>query len=96
MAAYLIARVQVHDMEQYKQYTALSPDAIAAFGGEFIARGGATETLEGEEENRRVVIVRFPSLDAARDCYNSEQYQAAKAKRIGAADAQFIITDGVY
>lgn len=94
MTAYLVARVDVHDMEQYKQYTALSPAAIAAFGGEFIVRGGATDTLEGPEETRRMVIVRFPSMAEARACYDSEQYQAAKAKRIGAATAQFVVVEG--
>lgn len=94
MTAYLVARVEVHDMEQYKQYTALSPAAIAAFGGEFIVRGGDKVTLEGPEETRRVVVVKFPSMEQAQACYASEQYQAAKAKRDGAATAQFIVLDG--
>lgn len=95
MAAYLIARVEVHDMAQYKQYTAVSPDAIAAFGGRFIARGGRTETLEGPEETRRMVVVEFPDMDSALACYRSERYQAAKAKREGAATAQFVVVEGV-
>lgn len=94
MTAYLIARITVHDMEQYKNYTAVSPAAIEAFGGRFIVRGGDKETLEGPEETNRLVVVEFPSMDAARNCYNSEQYQAAKAKREGAADAQFVIVEG--
>ncbi len=94
MSAYLVARVEVHDMEQYKQYTALSPAAIAAFGGEFIVRGGEKVTLEGPEETRRMVIVRFPSMEQAQACYNSEQYQAAMAKRVGCSTAQFVVLDG--
>ena len=94
MTAYLVARVDVHDMEQYQHYTALSPAAIAAFGGEFIVRGGDKLTLEGPEESRRMVIVRFPSMEQARACYESEQYQAAKAKRDGAATAQFVVLAG--
>ena len=67
---------------------------MAAFGGEFIARGGETETFEGDEETRRVVIVRFDSMDKARQFYHSEQYQHAKSKREGAAEAQFVLVDG--
>ena len=94
MAAYIIARIRVTDPTQYEAYKKLSPAAAAAFGGEFIVRGGETETLEGEEETRRLVVVRFDSMDKARAFYRSEQYQAAKAAREGAAEAQFVLVDG--
>ena len=94
MAAYIIARIRVTDPTQYEEYKKLSPAAAAAFGGEFIVRGGETETLEGAEETRRLVVVRFDSMDQARAFYRSEQYQAAKAAREGAAEAQFVLVDG--
>ena len=94
MAAYIIARILVTDPTQYEEYKKLSPAAAAAFGGEFIVRGGETETLEGAEETRRLVVVRFDSMDQARAFYRSEQYQAAKAAREGAAEAQFVLVDG--
>lgn len=95
MSAYLIARINVTDMEQYKEYMKLSPGAIANHGGKFIARGGGLVTLEGEEETHRVVIVEFPSSEAAQTFYNSDEYQAAIKKREGAAEGQFIVVDGV-
>ncbi len=95
MAAYLIARVNVTDPEKYEGYKALSPGAIAAYGGRFLARGGETAVLEGEPEERRVVIVEFPSLEQARVCYDSPEYQEARAARAGAAEAQFLIVEGV-
>ena len=94
MAAYIIARIRVTDPTQYEEYKKLSPAAAAAFGGEFIVRGGETETLEGAEETHRLVVVRFDSMDQARAFYRSEQYQAAKAAREGAAEAQFVLVDG--
>ncbi|MCR9220671.1 MAG: DUF1330 domain-containing protein [Alphaproteobacteria bacterium] len=95
MPGYLIARVQVHDMEQYKQYMALSPGALEAYGGRFIVRGGAHETLEGPEETGRLVVVEFPSVEQARACYDSARYREAKAKRAGAADMQMVVVEGV-
>lgn len=94
MPAYIIARVEVTDPGPYEQYKQRTPAAIAKFGGRFIVRGGDPVTLEGPEETRRVVVVEFPSLDQARAFYASEDYQAAKAFRLGAADAQFIAVDG--
>ena len=95
MPAYLIARVNVTDPQKYKNYTALSPAAIAAFGGKFLARGGETDTLEGDKETNRMVIVEFESMDIARQFYNSELYSAARREREGAAEGQFIIVEGI-
>lgn len=95
MAAYMIARVKVTDPEQYEKYKALSPGAIAAHGGKFIARGGETVTLEGEDDGRRIVIVEFPSLEAAKTFYDSPEYKKARAEREGAADGHFILVDGM-
>ena len=95
MAGYIIARINVTNPEQYEEYKKLSPGAIEAFGGEFIVRGGETETVEGPQENHRVVVVRFESVEQARACYQSERYQHAKSKREGAAECQFVVVDGV-
>ncbi len=95
MAAYLIAQVTVHDPEVYRGYTARSPEIIAKHGGRFLVRGGSTEVLEGGADNRRVVIVEFPSMEAARAFYNSAEYQQAKAIRAPASEAQFLIVQGI-
>lgn len=91
---YIIARVKVTDPEQYAKYRAVSPDAVGAFGGKFVVRGGRSETVEGEAEDRRIVVVEFPSFDAARECYFSDVYQAAKTLRDGAGEAQFVLVEG--
>lgn len=94
MPAYWIAHVTVTDAEAYKGYQALAPAAFAAHGARFLARGGENETLEGAAFARHVVI-EFPTLAAARACYASAEYQAAKQRRDGACEAQVVIVDGV-
>ncbi|WP_273688592.1 DUF1330 domain-containing protein [Ketogulonicigenium vulgare] len=89
-----IGRIDVSDAERYAEYARLAPAAIAAFGGEFLARGGKYEVLEGEGRSRNVVT-RFPSMDAARDCYNSDAYQAALAFVEGAAVRDLIIMEAL-
>ena len=95
MPAYLIAQVQVRDLEIYKQYAALSPGIIARHGGRILARGGEIDVLEGETQRRRVVIIEFPSMEAARGFYDSPEYQLAKAIRAPISDAQFLVVPGV-
>ena len=94
MKAYWIAHVTVTDPAAYTGYQALATAAFAAHGARFLARGGAHEVLEGPALDRHVVI-EFPSLAAARACYQSAEYQAAKARRDGAAVAHVVIVEGL-
>ncbi len=95
MAAYLIARVEVTNPDAYEAYKKLAAAAIEKYDGRYLARGGNMETLEGDEESRRVVIVVFPTLEQAKNFYASPEYQEAKAAREGAATGQFVIVDGI-
>ena len=90
---YWIAHVDVRDPERYKDYVATAKPAFEKYGARFLARGGAYEALEGRGRGRNVVI-EFPSLAAARDCYDSPDYQAAKAIRVTVADAEMVIVEG--
>lgn len=94
MAAYWIAHVTVTDAEAYGRYARLAGPAIAEHGGEFLARGGAYEQLEGTERARHVVA-RFPSLQSAHDCYHSEAYQQALSHARGASERDLVIVEGV-
>ncbi|MGU4174483.1 DUF1330 domain-containing protein, partial [Pseudomonas aeruginosa] len=73
---YWIARVDVRDSERYKDYVTTAKPAFERFGANFLARGGALTELEGKARARNVII-EFPSVQHAIDCYNSPEYQAA-------------------
>ncbi|SFJ23632.1 DUF1330 domain-containing protein [Aerobium aerolatum] len=90
---YWIAHVNVRDAERYKDYVSTAKPAFERYGANFLARGGAYQTLEGRAFARNVVI-EFPSLQAALDCYNSPEYQAAKAIRVTVADGEITIVEG--
>ncbi len=84
MPAYVIADVDVSDPAKYEGYKALSPGAVAAAGGKFMARGGATAVLEGDWNPARLVVIEFADLDAARAFYDSALYAQARVARAGA------------
>ncbi len=92
--AYWIARVDVRDAERYKDYVATAKPAFDRYGAKFIARGGAFTELEGQARARNVII-EFPSMQHAVDCYNSEEYQAAAKIRQEVADAEMVVVEGV-
>jgi uncharacterized protein (DUF1330 family) len=60
--AYIIVDMLITDMDQYRQYMAAAPAAVAAAGGEYLVRGGRFEVLEGSWEPARIAMLRFPSL----------------------------------
>lgn len=94
MPAYLVARVWVQDPQSYQHYSARSPGIIAKYGGRVLARGGTMEVLEGNDSECRVIIVEFPSLEAARGFYHSREYQEIREIRVPVAEAQFLIVEG--
>ena len=91
---YWIAHVDVTDAEAYKDYVAAAKIAFDKYGARFLARGGAYEATEGRGRARNVVI-EFPSLKAAQDCYHSPEYEAARAIRHKFADAEMVLVEGI-
>ena len=94
--AYIIVEMKITDPDQYKQYMAVAPAAVAAAGGEYLVRGGRTETLEGDWQPVRVAMLRFPSFDAAKTFYDGEMYRAARARREGTTEFfNMVLAEGV-
>ena len=89
-----IAHVHVTDTDAYGLYAKGATVAIAAHGGVFLARGGRYVQLEGNNRPRNVVA-RFPSLEAAVECYNSAEYQAALAHAKGASVRDLVVVEEV-
>ena len=92
MPALWIARVDVTDAELYGKYIEVASVVIPAHGGEFIARGGRVEQVEGEGRARNVVA-RFPSVDAALAAYNDPRYQEAVVWAKEASDREIVVVE---
>ena len=95
MPAYVIVETDIHDPEQYEQYKAASPAAVAGGGGRFVVRGGELTVLEGDWRPSRLVVLEFEDLETARRWYESPAYQQAKKLRDGAADLKMVAVQGV-
>jgi uncharacterized protein (DUF1330 family) len=92
--AYWIAHVSVSNSDQYKHYAEAAPEAFKKYNARILARGGQCNQMEGHGKPRNVVI-EFDSYQDAIDCFNSDEYQLARAKRIGAGEADIVIVEGV-
>ena len=92
MPAYIIAEIDVSDAAGYEPYKKMAGESIQRHGGKFLARGGRTVALEGEKP-KRVVIVEFPTVEAAENFYHSPDYQAAVRVREKASKGRLYIIE---
>ena len=94
MPAYWLARSKVKDPEGYKRYTDLVPGILRKFGGKPLSRGGKYQIMEGPEYFNRFIVVEFPTMQDAINCFESEDYQAAAAfRRDGSGEVENVIVD---
>ena len=94
MPAYIIVDVNIHDAANYEGYKKLTPASLVPYDGKFIVRGGKTETLEGNWQPERIVVLEFPSAEKAKQWWNSEEYAPAKALRQANATTKMILVEG--
>lgn len=93
---YLVVESKVTDPVAYESYKQLAQLAIAAYGGRYLVRGGAAETLEGQwAAPQRLVIVEFETVEQAKKFYDSPEYRAARAARKDAASMNMLVVEGL-
>jgi uncharacterized protein (DUF1330 family) len=95
MPAYVIVDVTVTDPATMEEYRTHVPGTLAKYGGRFIVRGGAHQTVEGDWKPNRLVVLEFPSMEQAKRWYDSEEYREPKAMRLRAGTANLVMVEGV-
>lgn len=93
MGAFMFIQAEINDPEQFMEYAKLAPLLIAKHGGRYRCMRGAVEQLEGKPDNRRIVVSEWPSMEAAKTFWDSDEYQALKQIREGAADIDVFLCE---
>ena len=94
MSAYVIVQERVTDEEMFAAYRKEVLPTITAHGGRFLVRGGALSVVEGEWPLPRLVVIEFPSRDAAEGWYGSPEYQKLLPLRLKSSVGNLVIVDG--
>jgi len=94
MPGYLIANIKVTDPEGFERYRAGVPAVIAQYGGRYLVRGGAMERVESAAGFNRVVVLEFPSLEAARTFYTSPEYAPLLKLRLASTESEAVLVEG--
>jgi uncharacterized protein (DUF1330 family) len=93
MKAYVIAAETIKDQAMFDEYRKEVVGTIGPFSGQFIVRGGNLTVLEGEWPHPRLVIIEFPSRDAAEGWYRSADYKKIISLRLNSSVGNVIIVD---
>jgi uncharacterized protein (DUF1330 family) len=94
MFGYIIASINVHDPREYREYLAGFMDAFRPYDGEILVATDNSEVLEGEWPAKRTVVLKFPSVDIAKEWYESKEYQKVAQHRFRSARSNVILVDG--
>jgi uncharacterized protein (DUF1330 family) len=95
MPAYFVIELEISNLAAMGPYRAAVSATIEQYGGRFLARGGATELIEGGPEPKRIVIIEFADTAAFKRWYNSPEYQKILAGRLDNSTARAFIVEGV-
>ncbi len=94
MKGYVIAEVEVTDPTLFEQYRAGVPPTVSAHGGRYLVRGGAITPAEGGWNPKRLIVLEFPDLAAAKAWHGSAAYAPLKAMRERSAHSKIVIVEG--
>ena len=95
MAAYIVVDVEITDPEDYQTYARQTLATLEPYGGKFIVRGGNAETIEGDWQPKRFVVIEFPGVEQAKAWYNSPEYSSIIGIRHRSANSRMILVQGV-
>ena len=98
--AYWVAHVASDDPDNFKSdayqaYVSGAAPMFAKHKAKFLARGGEFVLMEGDDLGPRHVVIEFPSLEEAKACYNSPEYQEARKNRTPISNATIMLLEGL-
>lgn len=95
MPAYMLVNVDVKDSAGFEDYVRNVPPIVRKFGGEYLAVSDAPEVIEGNWQPRRLVLVRFPDIDAVRSFLSAPEYAPWKELRQRATHSEMVAMEGL-
>ena len=91
----MIVEIDIVDPGGYEEYKKLAGATVEKYGGRYIVRGGAVETLEGDWNPKRIVILEFESMQRAKEWLNCEEYREPRKMRHRTAKTKMIVVEGI-
>jgi uncharacterized protein (DUF1330 family) len=95
MPAYIIVEIEITDPVGYEEYKKQAAATVEQYGGKYVVRGGACETLEGDWKPKRIVVLQFDNMERAKVWFNSPEYIEPRKQRHRTANTRMILVEGL-
>ena len=96
MTVYVVGRLTVSDPSFIEGYIPAVQALVESHGGKYLVRSNEFDVVESDGEPPTVVVViEFPSRDAAQAFYQSAEYQPWLEARQAGATTELILVDGL-
>jgi uncharacterized protein (DUF1330 family) len=95
MPAYIIVEIEITDPVGYEEYKKQAAATVEQYGGKYIVRGSACETLEGDWKPKRIVVLQFDNMERAKAWLNSPEYVGPRKQRHRTAKTRMILVEGL-
>ena len=95
MKGYVLMDAEIIDAEAYSEFAGKVPAAIAAHGGRLLVRSSDIEVVQGDWAPKRLVVLEFDSLEAAKAYLGSPEYAALDDARRRATRAEIVVVEGL-
>jgi uncharacterized protein (DUF1330 family) len=95
MPAYIIVEIEITDPVGYEEYKIQAAATVKQYGGKYIVRGGPCETIEGDWNPKRIVVLQFENIEGARAWLNSPEYIEPRKHRHRTAKSRMILVEGL-
>lgn len=92
--AYFLIEIAVHSPEIYRNYPIGVEPLIKRYGGRYLVRGGEAVSLEGDAPGGRIIVLEFPSLEAAQNFANCDEYPAVARHRLDSSTSRIMLVEG--
>ena len=89
-SAYVIGNITVLDKDKWSEYCSKVPATLILWKGELVFRGKQQKVLGGQYQHSDTVVLRFPSIEALDNWFNSYDYQTLIPIREQAANIDLI------
>ena len=84
MPTYHLTTLRIIDREKFLEYATKARPLLEQYGGEYLAAGRATGSLEGEAIATPLVLTKWADTQTLTNFWNSEEYQGLRDYRSGA------------
>jgi uncharacterized protein (DUF1330 family) len=92
---YVVGEIEVTDQATYSIYSNGQSALVPSFGGQFLARGGKTESIAGTAPRPRAVLIRFESMEKVRAWQESPKFKELAIPRDRGANFRAYAVEGV-